>query len=299
MHYYTNQRYLPYRVFRGVVAFGQTPGGMGNAAIGSIQLNTGLRYALFPSPQWPWPNHVIITFSGCVVFYGPCARPCLHFSYAGEKRGFLDHTIAWIFECGHYCHFKCAQGLIDLAWKKAPEGGLLTRDSQILCPGNRAKLDAEGNPGYSQYGEMQMDLCRGPMGTTGSVEFKSQHSNESVQFPLSHSPTTRKEALHLTKDGSGKSKRKLEMNTSGSGSGFLTPHSVSMSSSGDFLTTKVEVKSSTTIIKPCSAAGSAAAGSGKCGEAVGLDAGGVSGLRAEEVRWSITMWAQRRRMRRQ
>jgi len=29
MQYYTNQRYLQYRVFKGVVAFGQTPGGMG------------------------------------------------------------------------------------------------------------------------------------------------------------------------------------------------------------------------------------------------------------------------------
>jgi len=53
MQFYTNQRYLQYRVFKGVVAFGQTPGGMGNADIGHIQLNTGLRYALFPSPQWP------------------------------------------------------------------------------------------------------------------------------------------------------------------------------------------------------------------------------------------------------
>jgi len=175
------------------VAFGQTPGGMINAFIGIIQHNTSLRYALFPSPQWPWPNHVIITFSGCVVCYGPCALPCLHFSYGGETHGFLDHAIARIFGC----HFKRNQGLIDLAWKKFPGGGLLRRDSQILCPGNRAQLDFEGNPRYSQYDEMQMDLCRGIVETTGSIEFKAQSSNEPVQFPLSHSPTTRKHFTYL------------------------------------------------------------------------------------------------------
>jgi len=114
------------------------------------------------------------------------------------------------------------------------------------------------------------------VGTTGSIEFKAQSSNESVQFPLSHSPTTRKEASHLTKGSSGKGKRKLEMNTSGAGSGFLTPHSVSMSSSDDLLTTKIEEKSSTTIFTPYSATVSASAGTGEDGEVVDLDARGAS-----------------------
>jgi len=100
MQYYTNRRYLQYRVFKGVVAFGQSPGGMGSAAIGSIQLNTGLRYALLPSSQWSWPNHDIISLSGCVVCHGPCVHSPAYFSYGEEKRGFLDHTIVWILNVG-------------------------------------------------------------------------------------------------------------------------------------------------------------------------------------------------------
>jgi len=87
---------------------------------------------------------------------------------------------------------------------------------------------------------------------------------------------TRKEAPHLTKDGRGKGKRKLEINTVGSGITFLTPHSFSMSSNVDPLTTKEEETSSMTIVKPRSVAGSATAGRGLSGEVVGVDAGGVS-----------------------
>jgi len=133
-------------------------------------------------------------------------------------------------ECGHCCHFICAQGLIDLAWSKAPGGCLLKRDSQILCPGNRSQLDAEGKPRYSQYGERQMDLCRGPVGTTGNIEFKAQRSNESVVCPLSHSPTQRKAAPDLTKEGGSKGKRKLEMSPAGWDVALLTSPSVSVRS---------------------------------------------------------------------
>jgi len=90
-------------------------------------------------------------------------------------------------------------------------------DSQILCPGNRAQLDSGGKPRYSQYGEIQMDLCRGPVGTTGNIESKAQSSNDPVEFPFSHSPTTTKTALLLPKDTSGQSKRKLDMSPHGSG----------------------------------------------------------------------------------
>jgi len=149
------------------------------------------------------------------------------------------------------CHFKCAQGLIDLAWLKVPAGGPLRRDSQILCPGNRAQLDFEGKPRYSQYGEILMDLCRGPVGTTGTIEFKAQSSNDPVEFPLSHSPTTTKLALLLPKDTSGKSKRKLDMSPHGVGTTSFTPLSVSMSSSsGDYLSSGKGDMTSSTIITP-------------------------------------------------
>jgi len=105
---------------------------------------------------------------------------------------------------------------------ESPRRGSPSEGFQILCPGNRALLDFEGKPRYSQYGEIQMDLCRGPVGPTGSIEFKAQSSNDPVEFPLSHSQTTAKQALLLPTDTSGKSKRKLDMSPSGSGSTSLS-----------------------------------------------------------------------------
>ena len=121
-----------------------------------------------------------------------------------------------------------------------------------------------------------MDLCRGPVGTTGNIEVKAQNSNDPVDFPLSHSPTTAKQALLLPKDTSGKSKRKLDMSTSGSGSAFLTPLSVSMSSSGDHLSSGKGEKSSTTSITPRPAIGATAASSGEYGKVMSLDVGETS-----------------------
>jgi len=121
---------------------------------------------------------------------------------------------------------------------------------------------SKGNLG-THICQMQIDLCRGPVGTTGSIKFKSQSSNEPMELPVSHSPTTAKEPLLLPHDSSGKSKRKLDMSTNGSGSGSLTPLSVSMSSSGDHLTTEKEEKSSTTSITPRPSTCATAAGSGE------------------------------------
>lgn len=73
-----------------------------------------------------------------------------------------------------------------------------------------------------------MDLCWGPVGTTGSIEFKAQRGNESVPFPLSNSPTQSKAAPDLTKDGGSKGKRKLEMSPVGWDVALLTSPSVSV-----------------------------------------------------------------------
>ena len=121
-----------------------------------------------------------------------------------------------------------------------------------------------------------MDLCRGPVGTTGSIEFKAQSSNDLVEFPLSHSPTTTRPALLLPEDTSGKSKRKLDMSPHGSGSTSLTPLSVSMSSSGDHLSSGKGETSSTTSITPRPVICVTGAGSGEYSKVTSLDVGGTS-----------------------
>ena len=121
-----------------------------------------------------------------------------------------------------------------------------------------------------------MDLCRGPVGTIGSIEFKAQSSNDPVEFPLSHSPTTAKQALLLPQDTSAKSKRKLDMSPHGSGSTSHTPLSVSMSSSGDHLSSGKGETSSTTNVTPRPVICVAGAGSGEYRAVTSLDVGGTS-----------------------
>ena len=121
-----------------------------------------------------------------------------------------------------------------------------------------------------------MDLCRGPVGTIGSIEFKAQSSNDPVEFPLSHSPTTAKQALLLPQDTSAKSKRKLDMSPHGSGSTSHTPLSVSMSSSGDHLSSGKGETSSTTNVTPRPVICVTGAGSGEYRAVTSLDVGGTS-----------------------
>jgi len=116
------------------------------------------------------------------------------------------------------------------------------------------------------------------VGTTGSIEFKAQSSNDPVEFPVLHSPTTAKQTLLLPKDTSGKSKRKLDMSPSGSGSASLTLLSVSMSSSGDHLSSGKGEKSSTTSITSRPAICTTAVGSGEYSKVMSLDVGGTGCL---------------------